>query len=220
MFRILIAAVALLVVAGGAAFWAYGRSDDGAEAQTQLIRWVNVTVEVPENSGVWVTRDFWGIESTTPAMIISPFVRGEIEPGAVVSAETGAVLEDRVQPKHRAAIDEVLKTIKVSPLDRSAAPWPYSGQQPNVPREEAGKISYITPDPAAGITVTFQIGDGVADGEDTRPGSNVSIHVTNGRSWFGINAATGEVYQETAHILPEDKEAFDRFLSAVRHVSP
>ena len=217
MFRIIIAAVALLAVAGGAAFWVYGRGDDGAEAEVQVIRWVNVTVEVPEDSGLVVTRDFWGEKPRTPAIIISPLEK--VETGVVIDAETGAVLFDKVRPQDRAVIDAVLKTVRVSPLDRSTAPWPYSGEPPNVPREEVGSITYTPPDPAAGISVTVQIGDGIADGRDARPGSG-TIAVTNGRSAFGIDAATGEVYEETARILPEDKEAFDRFLSSLQRAGP
>jgi hypothetical protein len=206
MFRTIVAVVALLAVAGGVALWAYLRSDDGAEAQAQLIRWVDITVELPEDSGLIVTRDFWGERPRTPAIIIRPLDR--VENGVVVGAETGAILHDRVQPEDRAAIDAVLKTVKVSPLDHSTAPWPYSGGPPNVAREEIGNISYIPPDLAAGIRITSGWGD---------PGGQF-IEINNGRSVFGINPVTGEVYEEPGRILPEDREALDRFLSAVDRV--
>ena len=52
MLKFMIAAVALLVVAGGLAYWTLGRGGDSAEAEVQVIRWVNVTVAVPENPDV------------------------------------------------------------------------------------------------------------------------------------------------------------------------
>lgn len=220
MCRSIIAAAAVLAVAVGLAFWAYAEGhdsakagdagakagDDAAKADVQLIRWVNVTVELPEDSDLFVTRDFSGIESR-PAILIIPLDRADT--AVVIDAETGAILHDSVRREDRAALDRVLQTIRVSPLDRSTAPWPYSGEPPNVAREEFGNISYIPPDPATGIRIIVGTGD---------PGGVEFIEVNNGRSAFGINAGTGKVYEETARILPEDRDAFERFLSAVDHV--
>ena len=55
----LLAALALLAAAATAGLWAYDSGNDSAEAQVQVYRWVNVTVEVPEDSGLTVTRHFW-----------------------------------------------------------------------------------------------------------------------------------------------------------------
>ena len=182
-----------------------------AEAEVQVVRWVNVTVAVPQDSGLTVTQGFWGPESDPPALFIRSRENGSSV--IVIDADTGKVIVDHIEPEDRGAVDEVLQTVSVSPLDRSMASWPYSGEPPNIPRQKWGNITFIPPDPAAGISITFQAGDG--------PGSSsTSLHVNNGRSAFGINTATGDVYWETARIAPEDKEAFDSFLSAIHYVGP
>jgi hypothetical protein len=185
-----------------------------AEADVQVIRWVNVTVAVPEDSGFAVGQTFHGLESQRPALLIIPLDRPNTS--VVIDAETAAILKDTVGREDRALVGEILKTVTLSPLDREAAHWPYSGEPPDVPRQREGNITYIPPDPAAGIRITVQIGDG-GGAERT---SNASIHVTNGRSALGINTATGDVYWETAVLAPEDKEVFDRFLSTVQYVGP
>lgn len=188
-----------------------GRGGDGTEAEVQVVRWVNVTVTVPEGSGLWVTQGFWGPESEPPAIFIRSLDNGDSV--IVIDAETGKVIVDHIEPEHRPAVDQVLETLIVSALDRSTASWPYSGDPPNVPRERKGNITFIPPDAASGISIRIQIGDGTGS-------PSTSLHVTNGRSAFGINTATGDVFWETARIAPEDKDAFDRFLSEVEQVGP
>jgi hypothetical protein len=210
MIRIAVAAVAVLALAGGLAFWAYDRGDDSAEAQVQEVRWFNVTVAIPEGSPVYASPGFWEPEGTPPAMFIRSRDGDSV---IVIDAETGKVIEDLVQPKDRAAVDEVLKTVAVSPLDRSAAPWPYNGEPRNVKREGWGKITFIPPDRASGITIEFSWEDDVG-------WSGTSMRLTNGRSSLSVDADTGTVIAGTTRILPEDKEAFGRLLSTVEYVGP
>lgn len=206
-----LAALALLAAVGGGAFLAY-RGDDSAGAQGQVIRWVNVTVEVPEDSGLVVTQGFWGPEGAPPAMFIRSKERGDSV--LVIDAETGAVIEDRVEQADRAAVDGVFQTLAVSPLDRSTAPWPYNGEPPSGKPERLGNITYIRPDPAAGISISLQFNQVPAGSASS------SLHVSNGRSALGINVATGQVYWDTAFVAPKDKEAVDRFLASVQYVRP
>jgi hypothetical protein len=210
MLKFIIAAVALLAVAGGAAYWTLARGGDSAEAEVQVVRWVNVTVAVPEGSGLWVTQGFWGPESMPPAIFIRSLDNGDSV--IVIDAETGKVIADHIEPEDRATVDGVLGTLTVSPLDRSTAPWPYSGELPSLPRERKGNITFIPPDPASGISISIQTGDGTGS-------PSTFLHVTNGRSVFWINTATGDAsYDEAVVMAPEDKDAFDRFLSAIEYV--
>jgi hypothetical protein len=211
MLRVLVAAVAVLAVAGGLAFWAYVRGDDSAEADVEVIRWVNVTVSLPEDSGLSVVQTFWGPRTHPPVILIRSQDRPESV--LVIHAETGTVVKDSIMPEDRTAADELLKTVTMSPLDPSTAPWPYSGEPPGVRRETRGNITYIRPDPASGIRVVPELGIGV-DG----PSSTLNVH--NGRSAFWIDVMTGKATYELATLNAADKEIFDRFLSAVEYVGP
>ncbi len=211
MLKFIIAAVALLAVAGGLTYWTLGRGDDSAEAEVQVVRWVNVTIAVPERSGFAAVQGFWGPESDPPAIFIRSLENGSSV--IVIDAETGKVIVDHIEPEDRTAVDEVLQTVSVSPLDRSTAPWPYGSQSPSVPREKWGNITFIQPDPASGIGVTLAVGDGPE-------GSGHAIQVSNGRSTLSIDADSGLAIDATSSVLPEDKEAFDRFLSTIQYSAP
>lgn len=58
MLKFIIAAVALLAVAGGLTYWTLGRGGDSAEAVVQVVRWGNVTVHVSEDTGVIAAPDY------------------------------------------------------------------------------------------------------------------------------------------------------------------
>lgn len=203
MLRFLIPAVVLFAAAGGIAFWAYGQTDDGAEADAHVVRWGNVTISVPEGSDVIVAREFEGPELNPPdgGPVLVLFKRESFpESLLLIDAETGEVLQDIIQAADRAAIDEVLATLKVSEQDIVRAPWPYGETPPDVPRETWGRITFIPPDPASGITVRLLVND---------PGP-LSLNITNGRSTLSIDAETGTVIDETTLIVSNDKDAFDR----------
>ena len=218
MLRLIIAAVALLAVAGGLAYWAYGPGDDSAEAGVEVVRWGNVTVAVPEGSGVIVAREFEGPELNPPdgGPVLVLFKRESFPESIVlIDAETGEVLQDTIQAADRAAIDRVLATLEVREFDSKTAPWPYSDRPPAVPRERWGNITYAPPDPASGIVVRTVL----TDYFDSR-GSAPILHISNGRSGMGINAKTGLVNEATMLVAIEDEEAFQRFLSEVEFVAP
>ncbi len=211
--RLRFALIGLAVFVGGlgATVLAVSLWDDGAEAQEQVVRWGNITLTLPADSGLTAVRSFWGPDSDPPAI----FLRSRVNGGSslAIDAETGEVLSDRVEPEDRAAVNQVLQTLTLSPLDRDTAPWPYSGEPPNVPRQSWGKITFIPPDPASGISIRFGHGDGLGS-------SSLFLTVSNGRSVVLINADTGDVYPDTVIITPEDRDAFDRFLSAVQYAGP
>lgn len=216
MLRPLLAAIAVLAVAGGLAFWAYDRGDDAAEADVQVIRWFNVTVAIPEGSGL-STIETYG-QDDRPVLVIKSSHDSSL--GITIDAMTGAVTSERVPLSQRPEADRVVESLTVSPLDLDTAPWPYNGKPPAAPEPWTdvaggswGNVTYTPPDPASGIRVVFQQGNGT-------DGAGLALGFTNGRSTLAINADTGDVFAQTTHIVPEDREAFDRLLSTVEYVGP
>jgi hypothetical protein len=185
-----------------------------AEADTQVIRWLDVTVEVPDDRPldhqdyiIVAFGDYWGIEAI-PALVIGP--SDDIGFSVSVDAQTGIILSDSVRPKDREAVDGILKTLKVARVDPSTAPWPYEGSSPPEGRKNVAEMSYPEPDPASGFVVRTYLGNR-ADG-----GCATAISATNGRSTVGIEACSGEVQLETSRILPEDIQAFALLLAEMK----
>ena len=175
----------------------------------KTVRWLNVTATFPEANDIVVSQEFWG-----PDGIPAPYVELKERIGEstfVIDAETGQLLRAPEKSEDRASLQTVLDTIRVSPLDSSAAPWPYNAAAPP-PAERGGwgDITFALPGPASGLAIGVSLGDGGPPG-----GCSSAISVGNGRSNMGINACNGTVYGETARILPEDKQALDRFLASV-----
>ncbi len=176
-------------------------------AEGRVVRWVNVTVTIPEGSSVIAIQGFPGFGVQAIELDPGPFTIT----GVAINAETGAILEDNVRPEDRAAMDAVLATLTVSPFDPATLPWPYNGEPPAVPRVTRGRISYIPPDASSGIRIEPEIA--LSTGE---PYSG--IDVSNGRSIIKVNVRTGAVAILLMH--PDDEEAFNRFIGAVQPAGP
>ncbi len=185
-------------------------------AKGQLWRWVNVTVAVPQGSDVYVVQTSYPPEVNPPdggpvltlARDTNP--SDEFSSSLLIDAEDGTILRDNVLKEDRAAIDEVLGTLMVAPLDRATAAWPYKDEAPpDLPRERVGNISYIRPAPESGILVYGTLND---------PGGTCGVSVTNGRSGVGVyvDEATRTLVTHTERLLPEDKPVFERYLATVK----
>lgn len=177
----------------------------------QLWRWVNVTVVVPEGSDVIVARG-----------TIPPYIKPDGGPGMEliinhddasvsnigIDAVTGEIVFDTVAQEDRAAIDEVRRTLSLSPFDSAGKSWPYQDELPAAAqRQNLGGMSYLVPDPASGVKVSEWIRD---------PGGPF-INVSNGRSTILItqDTQTGILSQQAAALSPLDKASFDRYFSSV-----
>ena len=188
---------------------------DEAPVKGQLWRWMNVTVVIPEGSDVYVT------EESVPPDIMPPDggsglrLNRDTNPNdttwsaVLIDAATGTMLREEVLPEDRAAIDQVLGTLKVVPLDRATAPWPYNGDPPRaLSRETAGDMSFIRPTPDTGLRVYGGIED---------PGGGEFIGITNGRSAATVTIdATAKLVASTTSVLQEDEIVFERWLAAVK----
>ncbi len=187
---------------------------DQPPAKGQLWRWVNVTLVVPEGSPVTIGR------GTVPTEVrpeggpgMGPTIDHGGDPAAasyvIIDAVTGEILQDRVAPSDRAAIDEVLRTLDVSRFDETDKGWPYRDELPVAgERRVWGGMSYVVPDPASGVNV----GGGIND-----PGAPF-IEVSNGRSKIGISldAETGALSRYSVALSPQDEVPFDRYVSAIQ----
>ncbi len=180
----------------------------------QLWRWVNVTVVAPEGSDVTIGR------GTVPTDVrpeggpgLGPVIQHGGDPAkasyVIIDAVTGDVLQDRVASEDRAAIDEVLRTLAVSPFDAAVKSWPYQGELPaEAQRQRSGGISYVVPDPASGV----EVGGGIADPTGS------FIRISNGRSTMliSLDTQTGALSPQAVAMSPQDEAPFDRYLSSVR----
>ena len=93
------------------------------------------------------------------------------------------------------------------------AAWPYGTTLPTTPRQPWGNITYLMPDPASGIAVSFGAGDGPE-------GGGMFLEIRSDRSIRFIDAETGQIFvdsQGEAHdyVDERDREAFDRFTSSI-----
>lgn len=179
-----------------------------APAGAKVWRWGDVTVIIPEDSGVRAVGDF-GAEAK-PFLAISP--EEDIDARTVVDARTGAVLADHSQGDKEPAIQAVVATISVCPLDTGTAPWPYTGEPPEAGRMTFGKLGYLEPDPASGIQVMGRTYCGVSS--TGTEGCRYSLAARSARSSLYIDTETGKTI-EPSKIASEDQEAFGRFFAAV-----
>jgi hypothetical protein len=191
--------------------------------ESVLFRWVNVTLELPVDpaakpwyelrpseafpagSGLWIGRDFAGVDVARPFIVVAS--QDDPESYLTITADTGEITKDTMSAEDRAAADYVLNTMRVTPFDPKVLPWPYNGSPPDVPPIKIGNITYIPPDPAAGISITFGISE---------PGGDF-LEINNGRSLVFVDLDTGFYQWEPAFLVPEDKQILERFLSSVEH---
>jgi hypothetical protein len=126
-----------------------------------------------------------------------------------LDANTGDVLRQDIREEDRDAIQAVLTTLIVSPLDISTAKWPYAAVlPPDFARETYGGMSFVRPARDTGLLV------GGIRGDPGGPGLSIS----NGRSGLAVarDRATGELIMDTEFLLPEDETVFMRWVDSVR----
>ncbi len=185
-----------------------------APVKGQLWRWVNVTVVVPEGSPVTIGRGTvpQGLKGEgDPGMDLTIHHGGDPEAASfvVIEAITGEVVQDHVFDDDRPTIDEVLGTLAVTSFDEAEKGWPYADEIPaDVERRGWGGMSYVLPDPDAGVTVGVEIDD---------PGGSFIV-ISNGRSRVGItvDSETGGLLRYPAALSLQDESAFDRYIEAIQ----
>ena len=176
---------------------------------TKLWRWGDLTVHIPE-SGIRVL----GIpeQEGGPSLEISPLA--DPDHGIEIDARTGAVairVDDDAQADNEAEVNGVANAIKICPIDRSRAPWPYTGDPPATMPISLGKVRYVEPDPASGIQVLI--------GGECANGCRDAVAVRSAHSTMDIDVETGEMWP-SSNIAPGEREAFERYLASVQIQEP
>ena len=151
-----------------------------------------------------------------PEMLLRVQGRGAGIAQVLIDALTGAVLEEQYYqgPAQKAIAKQVLRTVRVEPLDPSNAPWPYTDatQVPVASVGEKGIFQYRFPDPGSGLMISKSGAWGVdflAHG----------LRMENCRSLLEIlvtfpPGAEPEV-TVTRDIHPDDEDAFQTFYDQV-----
>jgi hypothetical protein len=215
------------------------REDESSEgAEAQQVRWGNVTVTVPSDSDLHYGRLGSAPQAVAQGIMGPMLLLGMDESLLIIDAQTGRVVYDDVLPAERAAFDAVLATVEVVEAEVATdpgAPWPYGSTPPDTPRQGYGArsglgpaISYLPPDPRAGINAGIMEVDAAGPGP---PWSGPWIIVVNGRSkmwvtWYGVVVISGggeltldEFAEADPSLLtgihPDDREAFQRFARAI-----
>jgi hypothetical protein len=180
-----------------------------------LWRWVNVTLIIPDDSDVVVSTDGYFLDDNSPPGLGVRLDR-DTSPGddkasaVIIDAKTGETISSQVLDEDRAAIDLILATLSVGPIDRSTAPWPYNGDAPIENVRERVPFAYVVPAADSG----FHVDEGISDG----PGGGQFIAINNGISSGGVVLDTGsnELVRHLEHVQSEDMQAVERWMDTVR----
>jgi len=129
-----------------------------------LFRWANVTLLFTPGQGIFLFPTWVGSEMKPPsgghAIEIIRHLDGDNTSNAFIDADTAAILVENITLEDRILMDSVLETRRVSPLDRSTAPWPYNGEPgPTAVRLQSSRISFIHPALETGLHVYQGAGD-------------------------------------------------------------
>ena len=187
----------------------------------QLWRWMDLVVLLPKQ-GFDAHPEFIPPElkppNGGPGLMTGKYPTGEGRVGAslLIDAETGAIVYTGGGPEHGKATG-----IAICPFDPTAAPWPYNGDPPVVPRDPTqalvSKWAYTPPDPGSGMYAEYSIGAAGCSAACPWVECQLlfeSVSVRNGRSqaFIGMDSVSGAVCKDLSNVDPDDLAAFQRFL--------
>jgi hypothetical protein len=169
-------------------------------------RWANISVERPEGSDIYVTRDFdifsRGGDRSTPTIELWR-LKEDGGGNLLIDAETGKVLWDTVEARDRAGFDVMLSTLRFEGSDAPTNVWPYSDTAPRGPQREVQidrdtTVVFFEPDPAAGIALATD-------------GASVQIRTAR---WIRAIDRKGALASDfgRGQLGPADVQALDRFI--------
>ena len=185
--------------------------EEKAEADLKTYRWCDTVVEAPPGT---VTVDY------TP--------EGSLynEAGAVVSNEAGAVVSvgdtaiDGIVDgllSNQQAVTVGEATVRLEPLHRETAPWPYTDSG-DAPVADEYDMTFRWPDSASGVWVTTGVADSIflgtlAAGETPDPDQLSSSYIR----FYSCNSLmiVGKGGSNMDGVAPEDKAAYERLAAEV-----
>jgi hypothetical protein len=174
-----------------------------------LWRWANVTVIIPDDSGIVASPGTEALAGLKAPFILSKLNADDSLSSSFVSidADNGAVIERKVLDSDRAAIEDVLATLTVEQFDAKQAGWPYLEQPTtDLGRRTEADVSYVPPSPDSGLYVGLGMGD---------PGGPF-IDIRNGRSVAFVLIGDASLEFDTSLVLKDDLAAFQRWLGEVK----
>jgi hypothetical protein len=168
------------------------------------VRWLDVTIEVPDDSGVHAFGDALGPPPGGSLLQIWLPAQGH---GAVaLDGYTGKIAldeRDTVPKELLPVVEAILSTVRVIPFDPSTPAWPYNGSPYKLEQRSVGGLNYFVPEPSTGLVVV-QGCEG-----------SCGIDLVNGRSYIALAERDGRLsVSGMESVAPEDKEAFQRFLES------
>jgi hypothetical protein len=173
-----------------------------------LYRWGNVTVIVPRDVGVSVTRLTAFGTDDRPAVRI-----GRGDSVLVIDALTGALVERIVADTDRDGMENIRDTIEVTTsLALGSLPWPYGQAQPVDSKLHRGNLLYWEPHPGSGLVVSFLA-------RQFENGADEVLVIENLRSQRFVSVETGAVIHSNDRIDQEDLAAFERWTQAIEVVA-
>jgi hypothetical protein len=181
-----------------------------------LWRWVNVTLNVPDDGRFFVIQTSDPAEARPPRggsvlrlhKVSSEGLSYPPSSWVHIDAETGSVIGQEIRGDDQAEIQAVLDTLTVSPLDLSTAE-PYAPElPPDLPRETKGGMSFVRP----AIDTCLLVGGNI--GDPGGPGLSISNAISG--LAVAIDRATGELIVDTQFLLPEYEAVFMRWVDSIK----
>lgn len=209
---LVLAAVASLAL-GGTLLWLAGGSGGTQEfADPGELRFRNVVIKLPpESSGLRVSTGEPITEGQKWVVRVSDREMQRSADGLLVNvveidADTGEVLSDTLSAKYPAEARDILATVRVDTSQPDL--WPVADVPSPAATEKFENISYARTDPASGFSFAW-----VSSG-CVRKNCARWLLVSNSRSYVYVNGGDGSL-GGWEHVLPEDRQAFERFVAAV-----
>lgn len=186
------------------------------------MRWLNVIVDLPPQDSPLQVRGLFPPGPEKPRFVIQIYVERELTPGVQpapqevdIDAETGEVVSDTLSAAVSGqAVSSQLQAVLDSVRVATGPPevWPYADEPPPTGRpSKSGNLTFVLPDPASGILVAPMHVMCPASASDC---ASQYLTVFNGRSQMNIRADTGQI-ERPDRVLPEDREAFERYAASV-----
>jgi hypothetical protein len=176
-------------------------------------RWGNVVLDAPDPDGKVVVVGWEAPPQIKPpegGLAIS-IRRTDSNASIIVDAENGSLLMDNSDDMLRAVAETVQVVAPIEETHPEALPWPYSNSLEDEPRISVGRITFLQPDPASGITWSQILSSGPL-------GSSSVLEFSNGEAkrWYDTNTGEREFLPDSRHEATGSVQAaFDRLGSTI-----
>jgi hypothetical protein len=161
---------------------------------------------LPEDGSVVAS----GTHDPNGVAVVDIATRSGLDSFIRLGASTGEVVGDRTTPEAREAIQPVLNTAQICPLDPATAPWPYTGVPTAERTLQWGMIEYLVPDSVTGFSI------GLAQATCTSGYCPPTLVVETAGSRMVVDAESGTRIDSVSDIDGVDQEAFARYADSIR----